>query len=173
MYLFVVDQYPKPDSLVGIWFQYGYFASDHGPRFLKERVKIKRHPVLPWRLYVVSSAVSEAGKGTIYRGQVRRSSPFLYCTCFEPIYGDRTYEIWRQVLDTKTHNIEAMIGLHLGKSYVPTVHTACAVVLTRTELDPRASAVRSANSRIERSRFAKIVGEYFSINNSGFCLNMK
>lgn len=156
-------------ALLGDWVEYGFFQTKNGPHFYKERVTIKRHPITPWRLIAESKPIS-AGKSTVYRGTVISRPPYLYCRSFDPIYHDRTFEILHRKMDVKLHNADTFVGIHLGKTYEDTIHTACAVLMTRIELDPNASTTQPANPEVEKSRFLEIVSPYFKVDRATYQL---
>lgn len=154
-------------ALLGDWFEYGFFQSHNGPHFYKERVTIKRDMFLPWRLTQICKPVT-AGKSTSYRGRFISRPPFLYGIGFDPVYNDRTFEILHRKMDTRLHDADTFIGIHLGKTYEETMHCACAVVMTRRELDPNVSPVKSADINVEKAKFTEIISPYLKIERGSY-----
>jgi hypothetical protein len=149
-------------ALLGDWFMYGFFQTVSGHEFYKETVTIKRQFLLPWRLKIASTPVSKS-ESTVYKGTVISDPPFIYTTNFDPIYHDRTFEIFRRVMD-KNHDAKTFVGIHLGRTYEETIHSACAVLMTRSELDPTASKLKIADEEIEKKRFLEIIRPHFKID---------
>ncbi len=158
-------------ALLGDWFQYGFFQTKDGPHFYKERVKILRRTIAPWQLVAQCQPVT-AASSTSYRGLITSRPPFLYITTFDPVYHDRTFEILRRIMDSELHDAGRFVGIHLGKSYEQNIHTGCAVLLTRKELDPEVSSIRAARADVEQEKFLELIKPYFKIDRPTYQLLM-
>ena len=152
---------PQSKALLGNWFGYGHFHSRSGDLFYKERITVSRNYLLPWRLRVEAEPATETVE-TVYRGRLRCEPPFIFCTTYEPTFGDRAYEIGRRIMDSD-HGGKMIVGLCLGNTYDDTVHCATVHIWTRKELDPSANRNRPADVNVERAEFMKIAADYFAV----------
>lgn len=157
-------------ALLGEWFGYAHFHSHDGDLFYKERIIVSRNYLSPWRLKVVAEPCTDAGE-TIYRGRIRCEPPFIYCSTYEPSFGDRTYEISRRIMDSN-HGGKLIVGLALGNSYDDRVHCATAHIWSRTELDPAANRHHPADPEVEKAKFVEIAGGYFKVSAETFQLKL-
>jgi len=150
---------PKDAALLGEWYTYGYFHSSGGPVFYRERGLVKRHFLLPW-IFTTETIPLDGDGSTIYRGSLTSHSPYLYFTAFEPVYHDRTFEIYCRRMEGASDS-KLLLGIHLGRSYDEGVHTACAVIMSRSPLDKNASPTRPPDEAVERLEFERICRSYF------------
>jgi hypothetical protein len=74
-------------ALLGEWFGYGHFHSREGDLFYKENISITRDWLRPWRLRVMARP-DEEGVESAYRGSVTCVAPFIFCSGYEPVFGD-------------------------------------------------------------------------------------
>lgn len=151
-------------ALLGEWFGYAFFHAREGDSFYKERITVRRSYLVPWRLNVIAEPATDAGE-TIYRGHLRCQPPFIYCSMYEPVFGDQTYEISRRIMDND-HSGKLIVGLALGNSYDDKVHCATAHIWSRRELDPSAGSHHAADPEVEKKRFLEITKEYFVVKSS-------
>lgn len=150
---------PKDAALLGDWYTYGYFHSSGGPVFYREKGQITRHPIFPW-LFITETSPLDGDGSTSYKGAVTAHAPYLYFTSFEPVYHDRTYEIYCRRMEGVSES-RLLLGIHLGRSYDEGVHTACAVIMSRFPLDKNASASRPPDEGVERAEFERLARPYF------------
>jgi hypothetical protein len=158
-------------ALLGDWYGYGHFHSRGGDLFYKERISVTRDWIQPWRLRIVAQP-DEQGSETTYRGLVWSKPPFIFCSTFEPIFGDRTFEISRRTMDDR-HEGNMVVGICLGMSYDENVHCATAHIWSRAQLDPEATSQRPADRAIERKRFIDISRDYFVASPDTLQLKLK
>lgn len=156
-------------ALLGDWYFYGLFQAKDGAQFYKEKVSIRRNPVVPWRLIIESKAMTN-GTSVRYRGTIVSHPPFLYCSGFDPIYHDRTFEILQRKMDAQLHDAEMFVGIHLGKTYEDTIVGASAVVMARSELYSNPSQKRVAETEVEKARFLEIIRPYFKTDRTTYQL---
>lgn len=161
---------PRDASLLGVWFTYGYFHSAEGAVFYKEKGEIRRNRFLPW-IFEVETKPLDGDGSTIYKGALSYHAPYLYFTTFEPIYHDRTFEIYCRRMNTSSES-KLLFGIHLGRSFDEGVHTACAVLMSRGELDENASAIKLADEAVEKREFMRLVGPYFVVDKNSLQLMM-
>lgn len=157
-------------ALLGEWFGYAFFHAREGDLFYKEKITVRRDYLLPWRLRVMAEPSTDAGE-TVYRGRMRCNPPFIYCSMYEPVFGDHTYEISRRIMGSD-HGGKVVVGLALGNSYDDRVHCATAHIWSRQELDPSAGRHHPADPEIEKKRFLEIAAEYFLVTPDTFQLKL-
>lgn len=144
--------------LCGEWFGYGYFHSELGERFYREKISVARSLWKPWALRMKAAPCS-TGNPAVYSGPVWRSGDYIYTSTRQGVRHDPCFEIGIIRLSTD-HVHDKITGLHLGQSYVTQVHEATAFVWSKTPLDPHASLIAEKPSELESTEFRAICSRY-------------
>jgi hypothetical protein len=155
---------PSPlRSMIGPWWAYGYFYQrGQDPIFYKEACAVSHYWLWPWALRITSIPLGADGKesGLRYRGFGWYRSIYVYFNCYEPIYDDTVFEVYRRVMD-ETHSDDLLFGVHVGKSYDETVFQASTVLMSKQELvqrDPNLSEAERLGQ--EEAEFQRISAAY-------------
>jgi hypothetical protein len=164
-------QTARASAILGRWYGYGYFETLEGPLFYREIISVTRRRWLPWLLRLQAKPV---GSDDVTRcdGTISVSPPFVYVTCYEPVFGDRTYEIYRWKMGAD-HRPGLLIGIHLGRSYEEHIHSATAFIMTRSPLDPATSETRGADAAVEQTQFELMVQRHYRVDAKSLQLLME
>ena len=156
--------------LCGAWFGFGYFHSELGEHFYREKITIFRQISAPWKLKMHATPCSTGNPDT-YSGPFWRHGDYIYSMTRQGNQHDPCFEIG--MLRFSTDSVQdKIVGLHLGQSYVTQVHVATAFVWSRTPLDPHGSQTAESPSDVEQRTFHELCSRYFVMKPEFFELQL-